>query len=199
MLGIKQQYIHCNTGNIIENRTTIYRLGIESNNNIFIENRAISRQLLIKFRSLPFQFRRPMLTSLQQLAENGEHNRIVEELKTSTIHNCGGIENARQPVWPVDQLQEHHLVPAARLCHQHKLHQISRSECRSSATHQTLKCCCTILPGWVKFWRLFHLREGVNWKKTFSFGDCPNYLNPLPPHDPNSGNLHTYPETEKTV
>ena len=31
-------------------------------------------------------------------SENGEHNRIVEELKTSTIHNCGGIENARQPV-----------------------------------------------------------------------------------------------------
>ena len=25
-------------------------------------------------------------------------------------------------------------------------------------------------------------------KKTFSFGHCPNYLNP-PPHDPNSGNL----------
>ena len=35
------------------------------------------------------------------------------------------------------------------------------------------------------------LREGVNWKKTFSFGHCPNYLNPppLPPPDPNSGNL----------
>ena len=94
MLRIKQQYIHCNTGNIIENRTTIYRLGIESNNNIFIENRAISRQLLIKFRSLPFQFRRPMLTGFQQLAKNGEHNpqlwrnwkraqsTIVEELKT---------------------------------------------------------------------------------------------------------------------
>ena len=100
MLGIKRQYIHCNIGNRIGNRTTIYTLGIESNNNMYIENRAIKRQLLIKFRSLPFQFRRPMLTSFQQLAENGEHNRrmastiglwrnwkraqstIVEELKT---------------------------------------------------------------------------------------------------------------------
>ena len=24
------------------------------------------------------------------------------------------------------------------------------------------------------------LREGINWKKTFSFGHCPNYLNPPP-------------------
>ena len=32
------------------------------------------------------------------------------------------------------------------------------------------------------------LREGVNEKKTFSFGHCPNHLNP-PPHHPNSGNL----------
>ena len=31
-------------------------------------------------------------------------------------------------------------------------------------------------------------REDINWKKTFSFGHCPNYLTP-PPHDPNSGNL----------
>ena len=26
----------------------------------------------------------------------------------------------------------------------------------------------------------FTIREGVNWKKTFSFGHCPNYLNPPP-------------------
>ena len=32
------------------------------------------------------------------------------------------------------------------------------------------------------------VREDLNWKKTFSFGHCPNHLNP-PPHDPNSGNL----------
>ena len=32
------------------------------------------------------------------------------------------------------------------------------------------------------------LREDINWKKTFSFGHCPNYLTP-PPHDPNLGNL----------
>ena len=32
------------------------------------------------------------------------------------------------------------------------------------------------------------LREDINRKKTFSFGHCPNHLNP-PPHDPNSGNL----------
>ena len=31
-------------------------------------------------------------------------------------------------------------------------------------------------------------REEVNRKKTFSFGHCPNHLNP-PPHDPNSGIL----------
>ena len=30
-------------------------------------------------------------------------------------------------------------------------------------------------------------REDLNRKKTFSFGHCPNHLNP--PHDPNSGNL----------
>ena len=35
---------------------------------------------------------------------------------------------------------------------------------------------------------LGRVREGVNGKETFSFGHCPNYLNP-PPHDPNSGNL----------
>ena len=29
----------------------------------------------------------------------------------------------------------------------------------------------------------FVVREGVNEKKTFSFGHCPNYLNP-PPHPP---------------
>ena len=34
---------------------------------------------------------------------------------------------------------------------------------------------------------LLGIREGVNEKKTFSFGHCPNYLDP--PHDPNSGNL----------
>ena len=32
------------------------------------------------------------------------------------------------------------------------------------------------------------VREEVNRKNTFSFGHCPNHLNP-PPHDPNSGNL----------
>ena len=32
------------------------------------------------------------------------------------------------------------------------------------------------------------LREDLNREKTFSFGHCPNHLNP-PPHDPNSGNL----------
>ena len=31
------------------------------------------------------------------------------------------------------------------------------------------------------------IREGVNGKKTFSFGHCPNHL--TPPPDPNSGNL----------
>ena len=36
--------------------------------------------------------------------------------------------------------------------------------------------------------KIFHIiREGVNGKKTFSFGHCPNYL--TPPHGPNSGNL----------
>ena len=35
-------------------------------------------------------------------------------------------------------------------------------------------------------WKYWHIcmwdkvREGVNWKKTFSFGHCPNYLNPPP-------------------
>ena len=32
------------------------------------------------------------------------------------------------------------------------------------------------------------VREDIGTKKTFSFGHCPNPLNP-PPHDPNSGNL----------
>ena len=32
------------------------------------------------------------------------------------------------------------------------------------------------------------VREDINGKKTFSFGHCPNHLNPPPP-DPNSGNL----------
>ena len=32
------------------------------------------------------------------------------------------------------------------------------------------------------------IREDINRKKTFSFGHCPNPLNPPPP-DPNSGNL----------
>ena len=32
------------------------------------------------------------------------------------------------------------------------------------------------------------LREDIGTKKTFSFGHCPNHLNPPPP-DPNSGNL----------
>ena len=34
-----------------------------------------------------------------------------------------------------------------------------------------------------------HLREDINRKKTFSFGHCPNHLNPPPSPDPNSGNL----------
>ena len=29
--------------------------------------------------------------------------------------------------------------------------------------------------------RLADIREEINWKKTFSFGHCPNYLPPLPP------------------
>ena len=33
------------------------------------------------------------------------------------------------------------------------------------------------------------VREGVNGKKTFSFGHCPNSLTPPPLDDPNSGNL----------
>ena len=32
-------------------------------------------------------------------------------------------------------------------------------------------------------------REDIRKKKTFSFGHCPNHLNPPPPLDPNSGNL----------
>ena len=30
------------------------------------------------------------------------------------------------------------------------------------------------------YWSLFYFREDLNWKKTFSFGHCPNYLNPPP-------------------
>ena len=40
------------------------------------------------------------------------------------------------------------------------------------------------------------VREDLNWKKTFSFGHCPNYLNP-PPHHPNSGNLVLFFRTSK--
>ena len=44
------------------------------------------------------------------------------------------------------------------------------------------------LPGWGRFSQQEgQLREEIHCK-TFSFGHCPNYLNP-PPHDPNSGNL----------
>ena len=39
------------------------------------------------------------------------------------------------------------------------------------------------------------LREGVNGKKTFSFGHCPNHLNPPP--DPDSGNLVVFFRTSK--
>ena len=42
------------------------------------------------------------------------------------------------------------------------------------------------------------LREDINRKKTFSFGHCPNHLNP-PPHDPNSGNLVLFFRTSKTT
>ena len=34
-----------------------------------------------------------------------------------------------------------------------------------------------------------NIREGLNEKKTFSLGHCPNHLNPTPRPDPNSGNL----------
>ena len=40
------------------------------------------------------------------------------------------------------------------------------------------------------------LREGVNEKKTFSFGHCPNHLTPPPP-DPNLGNLVLFFWTSK--
>ena len=29
-------------------------------------------------------------------------------------------------------------------------------------------------------WCLYHVREDINEKKTFSFGHCPNHLNPPP-------------------
>ena len=37
------------------------------------------------------------------------------------------------------------------------------------------------------------VREGLNEKKTFSLGHCPNH----PPHDPNSGNLVLFFRTSK--
>ena len=42
------------------------------------------------------------------------------------------------------------------------------------------------------------IREDINRKKTFSFGHCPNHLNP-PPHPPNSGNLVLFFRTSKTT
>ena len=37
---------------------------------------------------------------------------------------------------------------------------------------------------WIFFHPYFFIREGVNWKKTFSFRHCLNYLNPPPPMTP---------------
>ena len=47
-------------------------------------------------------------------------------------------------------------------------------------------------------WTELTIREDINRKKTFSFGHCPNHLNP-PPHDPNSGNLVLFFRTSKTT
>ena len=46
-------------------------------------------------------------------------------------------------------------------------------------------------------WEWYTFREDINEKKTFSFGHCLNYLNPPPPHDPNSGNLVLFFWTSK--
>ena len=43
------------------------------------------------------------------------------------------------------------------------------------------------------------LREGLNGKKTFSFGHCPNHLTPRPPPDPNSGNLVLFLDVKNDV
>ena len=60
------------------------------------------------------------------------------------------------------------------------------SRCPHVTQHNyvTLKNACTVAQEVGKY--IF--REGLNGKKTFSFGHCPNHLNPPPP-DPNSGNL----------
>ena len=55
---------------------------------------------------------------------------------------------------------------------------------------------CTVFPSYSLIW-ICYIREDINEKKTFSFGHCPNHLNP--PHDPNSGNLVLFFRTSKTT